>query len=125
MAIQVDSSAAEVVSFPVTHTCSNFPPSLCPKSNIQVTGMLPAATRNRHKGQIIYVPETESSAHSFCGIPLFYHFPPHIPQNELIVIGVWSRVKKQNQTKGHRWQRYNITAKAGECGTILGLPGFM
>lgn len=63
---------------------------------------------------------------AFVVIPLFYRFPPpdNIQQNELRVIGVWGRAK-QNKTKGHRWQRYTITAKAGECGNILGLPGFM
>lgn len=58
MATQGFSSAAEAVSFPARRTGSYFTPLSLVQSDIQVTDMLPAATRNRHTGQIIDFPET-------------------------------------------------------------------
>lgn len=59
MATQGFSSAAEAVSFPARRTGSYFTPLSLVQSDIQVTDMLPAATRNRHTRQITNFPETK------------------------------------------------------------------
>lgn len=101
---------------------SLFPSVQC---NIQVIGMLPASTPNRHKSLAF---QKQVQLHRASAVThLVYHFlPPNdIQQNELIAIVRGRVINQKPNIKGHRWQRYNITAKAGECGTILGLPGFM
>lgn len=67
MDIQVYGSAAEAVSFPVRRTCSSLPLLPSVQSNIQVAGMLPAATQNRHERQLIYFQRQSPAAQSFCG----------------------------------------------------------
>lgn len=109
MAIQIYSSAAEVVSFPVRRTWSNLPPSLSPKQHTSSRHASCCHSEQAWKANH-FLPRNKVQLHrAFAVIPL------------LLVSG--ERYKKKK--KGHRWQRYNITAKAGECGTILGLPGFM
>lgn len=108
--------------FPVRRTCGNlpsFPPSKATHKS-QACFLPPLSTGM--KGKSFPFQKQSPAAQRFCCYSLVLGFPTTQQYSAKWVNSYWclGRVKKnKNKTKGHIWQRYNITAKAGECGPSL------
>lgn len=78
-----------------------YPPSLSPKQHTSNRHASCCHWEQAYKANHVLSRNKVQLHTAFVVIPLFYHFPQpnNIQQNELIVIGVWGRVKKPNKQK--------------------------